>query len=662
MTPPGRAVALVALSAAGGILARRLQLVLPGSRVHGLAGRILSADASFADVGAHLRHLFAEGTPIVGCCAAGILIRALAPLLKDKSAEPPVVAVAEDGSAVVPLLGGHHGANGLARRIADALGIEPAITTAGELGLGLALEDPPPGWRIEDAKGVKTVAAALLAGEPVELHVEAGDAGWLTDAAVSFAGGSAAAAMPLSIRVSDRASATASLVLRPPSLALGVGCERDASPDELARLVETSLTAADLASASIACVASIELKADEPAVLELARHLGVPARFFTALELEAMTPRLVNPSEVVFRETGCHGVAEGAALAAAGAGAALLVEKTKSERCTMALARAAGDIQAGAVGRKRGELAIVGIGPGSEAWRSPEVAEALAAAEALVGYGLYLDLLGPMAAGRPHYRSALGAESERARQALDLAAAGSRVALVSSGDAGIYGLAALVFELLDQENRPEWNRIAVRVMPGISALQAAAARVGAPLGHDFAAVSLSDLMTPWPAIERRLAAAASGDFVLALYNPRSERRRHQLDRARDILLAHRAPDTPVVLARNLGRAGERVQTIRLADLNADAVDMLTLVIIGSSTTRRLERGRRGWVYTPRGYADKGSGGSNARIETPHPGPLSGVGFGRGEDHPSPTLPGGEGTGVRVVFPLPPGEGQGEGSS
>ena len=181
------------------------------------------------------------------------------------------------------------------------------------------------------------------------------------------------------------------------------------------------------------------------------------------------------------------------------------------------------------------------------------------------------------------------------------ATGGETVALVCSGDAGIYALATLVFELLDREDRPTWNRLDIRVVPGISALQAAAARLGAPLGHDFCAISLSDLLTAWSVIERRLRAAAEGDFVIAFYNPVSQRRRHQLEAARDILLAHRPADTPVALARNLGREGESLAVIRLADLRANHADMLTLVLVGSSQSRLTRRGRHQWLYTPRGY-------------------------------------------------------------
>src|SRR5208282_5412480 len=221
----------------------------------------------------------------------------------------------------------------------------------------------------------------------------------------------------------------------------------------------------------------------------------------------------------------------------------------------------------------------------------------------LVGYGLYLDLLGARAKAKRRHDFALGEEEARVKTALALASEGRTAALVSSGDPGIYAMASLAFELLERAPHA-WRGIEVRVAPGISAMQAAAARAGAPLGHDFAAISLSDLLTPWETIERRLEAAAAGDFVVALYNPDSRRRRHQLEMARAILLKHRAPDTPVVLARNLGREGETLEVVRLAELGASQADMLTVVLIGSTSTRAFKRGDGALaVYTPRGYGN-----------------------------------------------------------
>jgi cobalt-precorrin 5A hydrolase / precorrin-3B C17-methyltransferase len=593
---PGGA-AIVVLGPSAVPLARRIAARLPGAELHAPAARGIAADVTFAEAVPHIAALFAADRPIVGLCAAGILVRAVAPLLADKLTEPPVVAVAEDGSAAVPLLGGHRGANALARAIAALTGGQAAVTTASELRLGLALDQPPAGWRVANPERAKSVAASLLAGDPVALEIEAGNGDWLRASGLAFA-----AHAPLAIRVTDRVpeSGERALVLHPPVLALGVGCARGCAVDELAALVERCLAAHGLSSGAVALVASLDLKMDEPAVHALGERLGVPARFFAAADLLAETPRLARPSDAVFRAVGCYGVAEGAALAAVGRDGALVVAKERSANATCAVARAPRPLDASAIGRARGVLRIVGIGPGACEWRTFEAEAALAAASDIVGLRLYLDLLGPALAGKSAHESALGDETARARLALDLAGEGRSVALVSSGDAGIYGLASLVFELLEREPHEAWRRVDVAVVPGLSALQAAAARLGAPLGHDFCAISLSDLLTPWEVIERRLEAAAAGDFVVALYNPRSTRRRAPLARALEILGRARGGDAHVALARNLGRAGERVTITSLGRLEVEEIDMLTLVIVGSSATR-LVPGASPRLYTPRGY-------------------------------------------------------------
>jgi cobalt-precorrin 5A hydrolase / precorrin-3B C17-methyltransferase len=467
----------------------------------------------------------------------------------------------------------------------------------------VALDAPPPGWRIANPARAKDVMAALIASEAVVLRVEAGDAEWLRPLAPPL---SSRGEGGLAIRITDTVvdASDPALVFHPPVLTLGVGCARGCSTEEMVNLVDASLAAHALSPDAVAAVVSLELKMDEPAIHDLAARLGVPARFFGAAALLAETPRLATPSEAVFRETGCYGVAEGAALAAVGRAGVLVAPKRKSAHATCAIARAPAPLDPANIGRARGSLSIIGIGPGDPGWRTAEADRALAAASDVVGYGLYLDLLGAAIAGKARHESALGAEAARARKALSLAAEGRQVALVSSGDAGIYGLAALVFELLDRdEMAASWRRLEVRVVPGVSALQAAAARLGAPLGHDFCAISLSDLLTPWPVIERRLRAAAEADFVVALYNPASERRRTQIIAAREILLAHRAAETPVALARNVGRAGESLGITTLGALDVAAIDMLTLVLVGNRATRVLA-GDPPRLYTPRGYAAK----------------------------------------------------------
>ena len=577
-----------------------------GGRIH-LRGR------DFDEVGAHLRALFAAGHPVVGVCAAGILVRLLAPLIGDKRGDPPVLAVAEDGSAVVPLLGGHRGANDLARRIGDVLDIRPAVTTAGDLALGVALDAPPRGWRLETPGDAKPAMAALIAGASATLS---GLPDWalpLLDRPNMAARPAPDAAAPVVLSVEG----CAPLVYRRQVLVLGVGSARGCGPAELKALVYSALAEAGRSPFEVAGVYSIDVKADEAAVHALAADLGVPARFFPAERLEQEAARLANPSDVVFAEVGCHGVAEGAALAAAGPDGALSLPKQKSDMATCAAAEIGTAPEAGAA---RGVLAVVGIGPGKADWRTPEASRLIAQADELVGYGLYIDLRGPLAAGKTRTDFPLGGEEARCRHALEAAGAGRRVALICSGDAGIYAMGALVMELMD---RPEAaggvsaaaRRVEVVNAPGVSALQAASARAGALLGHDFCTISLSDLLTPRETVVQRIEGAAVGDFVIAFYNPVSLRRRTLLAEAREILLRHRPAETPVLLASNLGRPEEALRERTLGTLEVDEVDMLTVVLVGSSTSRAFGSGVGAagaggrWLYTPRGYAKKMDGGA-----------------------------------------------------
>ena len=278
------------------------------------------------------------------------------------------------------------------------------------------------------------------------------------------------------------------------------------------------------------------------------------------------------------------------------------------------MAKAKSNINVELCGKGRGQLNVVGIGPGQKDWRTPAVARAIMDSSHIVGYRLYLDLISDLVKHKICFTSELSKEVDRARKALDLAGEGKTVALVSSGDAGIYALATLVFELIDKENQPKWNRIKIKIEPGISAVQAAAARAGAPLGNDFCAISLSDLLTPWEQIERRLRAAVDGDFIIAVYNPASKRRQEHLERAKEIFLSKRSKKTPVVLARNLGREGESLKIIDLAKLSSHMVDMLTIIIVGNSQTCSVNFGEYFKIYTPRGYSSKFKTVNKAKVQ------------------------------------------------
>jgi len=250
--------------------------------------------------------------------------------------------------------------------------------------------------------------------------------------------------------------------------------------------------------------------------------------------------------------------------------------------------------------RNTGWLAVVGLGPGNADWLVPEARDVLLRATDIVGYRTYVDLVPPELRGSAALHSSdNGEELGRARHALELVSSGRRVALVSSGDPGVFAMAAALFEAQSAETAPAvWREVDVQVVPGITAALATAARAGAPLGHDWCCISLSDNLKPWAIVERRLVAALGADFVLALYNPVSRRRPTQLAEAFRLIRRHRAPTTPVVLGRDVGRPDEHVRVVPLSDVDLDACDMRTVILVGSSTTRLGAGGR---VFTPRWY-------------------------------------------------------------
>ncbi|BDI20215.1 precorrin-3B C(17)-methyltransferase [Nostoc cf. commune SO-36] len=554
-------------------VARKITSVLPGATLYGLEGRTSGVDISFTNFGETVRDLFAQGTPLIGICAAGILIRTLVPLLSDKRQEPPVLAVAEDGSAVVPLLGGLGGVNDLARRIAEALDVKPAITTTGDLRLGTTLLSPPPGYHLANPDDAKKFISDLLAGAQVKLE---GIAPWLSDSKLPIDSKG-----DLTIQVTERLVTPRAncLVYHPATIAIAIS----GMIDDAVALIQQLLADTALEKASVAGIFAPITAATDPAIHTVASAFKVPTRFFTPNQLESLLSQGYSP-------------AQAAAIAATG------TSPLSSPSPNIAIAIAPQPIDPNTIGQPRGRLAVIGTGPGGSLWMSPEVKEILKSATDLVGYKTYLDLIGSLADGKQRHESDNREEEARAKMALDLAASGRYVAVVSSGDPGIYAMATAVFEVCDRYAKPEWESIDIHVAPGISAMQAAAAAIGAPLGHDFCAISLSDILKPWSAIAQRIAAAAEADFVIAFYNPVSKERTWQLAEAKNILLQHRIPDTPVVLARNLGRPGQTVKAIALDELSPASADMRTIILIGSTKTRTIKRSDGSiWVYTPRRY-------------------------------------------------------------
>lgn len=565
-------------------IAQKISVLFPGCQIYGLADRTSHTDINFTNFGETLRELFATETPIIGICAAGIIIRTLAPILSDKRAEPPVLAVAEDGSAVVPLLGGLHGVNDLAREIATALSVKPAITTTGDIRFRTALLSPPQGYDLANPEDAKTFISNLLAGAKVRLE---GKANWLSESNLPIDPDA-----KLTICVTETAVLPTPdcLVYHPKNVAVGLINPSNIEPEIAVSSVQQLLENTNLAAASIAGFFALKDEMGNPALETVSTYFQVPIRFFDRSEL-------LESKSIEFSGN------QAAQIASIAAGTNSQVVGGNRTFCLhSAIAIATEPIDPSAIGVSRGKLAIVGTGPGGADWMSPEVKQILREATDLVGYKFYLDLAGPLREGQQRHDSDNREEIDRARFALDLAASGKSVAVVSSGDPGIFAMAAAVFEAIDFDATPEWEGIEIRVAPGISAMQAAAAAVGAPLGHDFCVISLSDILKPWEVIEKRITAAAAADFAIAFYNPASTQRKWQLGKAIEILLQHREAETPVILGRNLGRSGQSVRVCTLGEFQPEDVDMSTLVIIGSSQTAMISRAYGGvWVYTPRRY-------------------------------------------------------------
>lgn len=525
-----------------------------------------------------VRRAFAECDQMVCFLATGAVVRLVAPLLSDKGADPGVVCVDEAGRFAVSLVGGHAGgANELAREVGELLGAEPVVTTATDAvgvpgldTLGLPVEG--------DLAGV---SRAMLDGEPVVLERESG---WPLPALPPNVGSPAEPGAAV-VRVSDRVRETAAreVVLRPPSLVVGVGASRGAPVEEVLDLVRDALREAGLSVRSVAGLATVEAKSEEPGIVGAAERLGVPVVTYTAEELAAVA--VPNPSGAPLAAVGTPSVAEAAALLGGGE---LLVPKRKSVRADGRPAMATC-----AVVRRpaRGRLAVVGLGPGARDLLTPRATAELRRAAVLVGLDQYVDqirdLLRP---GTLILESGLGAEEERARTAVAEARRGQAVALIGSGDAGVYAMASPALAEASDD-------IDVVGVPGVTAALAAGAILGAPLGHDHVSISLSDLHTPWEVIERRVLAAAEADIVVTFYNPRSRGRDWQLPKALAILAEHREPSTPVGVVRNASRPDESSRVTTLGSLDPGIVDMMTVVTVGNTATREIA----GRMVTPRGY-------------------------------------------------------------
>jgi cobalt-precorrin 5A hydrolase/precorrin-3B C17-methyltransferase len=544
-------IGLVTTTAAGRTAAARLAAAMPDTRQYAVRD---------------LASAWRECDALVCFLAAGATVRLVAPLLADKATDPGVVVVDEATRFAVSLLGGHGGgANALAVAVADVLTATPVLTTASD-AVGLPGLDSL-GWPVEGA--VAAVGRALLDGEPVRL---AADAVWPLPALA--VGDTGECTLVVTDRLVEPDGRTA--VLRPPSLVLGIGSSTGVSADEVLALVDRSLAAAGLSPACVTQVATADAKANEPGIVEACRRRGWPLTTYPSTALAAVD--VPHPSAAPLEALGTPSVAEAAALLA---GDDLVVVKQKSARATVAVSRR----------RPRGRLALVGLGPGARDLLTPRARAELRRAGVWVGLDQYVQQVRDLA--RPGTRmlvTSLGREEERAQSAVAEAGKGHAVALLGSGDAGVYAMASPALQVAGDD-------IDVVGVPGVTAALAASSLLGAPLGHDHASVSLSDLHTPWPVIEARIRAVAEADLVVTFYNPRSRARDWQLPKALSVLLEHRPARTPAGIVTDASRPTERVVLTSLGELDPSQVTMYSCVVVGSSRSTVVA----GRMVTPRGY-------------------------------------------------------------
>lgn len=542
-----------------------------------------------------------KGADLVFVMASGIVVRTIAPLLKDKRTDPAVVVLDEAGEHVISLLSGHvGGANRLAREIAAHLLATPVITTASDVG-GLPSVDlwaQEQDLEIEDWKKLAPV---------VTCFVEKGTLRLFSDVPLDVP--------PQFIRVDkpDTADLVVTnrvlpssevpvgpvVVLRPRNLVAGVGCNSNTKEEEIEEALRSALHEAGFSFNSLRAIATVDKKGNEPGLRSCALKCALPLLLFSTDELNGVPG--VELSDAARKAIGAKAVAEPSAILGTNGGE-LLVRKRRTGNVTIALAQDRPESSETTQTVPPGNLYVVGTGPGSADDITPRALKAIRASDVIVGYGPYLDLIKGLVSGKETVSTGMTREIDRCRRAIQLAREGRNVSVISGGDPGIYAMAGLVLELLKSDQEDGLPSLPVRVIPGISALNACAALAGAPLMHDFAAVSLSDRLTSWQTIESRLDAAARADFVIILYNPKSKGRMEHVDKARQIVLKHRSAGTPVAVVKSATRADEKVLITDLGHMPFDQIDMRTTVIIGNSKSVAWQD----LMITPRGYEKKHS--------------------------------------------------------
>lgn len=559
--------------------------------------------------------------------ATGIVVRSIAPLIKNKRIDPAVVVLDEKGRYAISLLSGHMGgANELAKRIGDFIGAETIITTASDINnlTSIDLWAKGKGLIVENEELLPRVSTLLINNGLINVYSELE-----LDLPPEFLKvfEIQSADLVITNKKLDLKTQGSKLVLRPKNLIVGIGFNSGTTSQEIEDAVKRTLDDNDLSFLSINSLATIDKKANESGLIEFSKKYGIGIISYSAEDLNSiinLRPSAFNISEKVFKATGTFAVSEPAALLASGS-KELLVPKKKIGNVTVAISEITEEKRQKTENKSQslesghsGKLYIIGTGPGSIEHLTKKALMAIHDSDIIVGYSTYLELIKDLINGKEVFKSGMTEETERAKRAVEFAMKGKVVSVISGGDAGIYGMAGLVLEMLRLKQKsnkalnqqsyigpeePYYFSPEIEIIPGISALNACGSRLGAPLMHDFAVISLSDRLTEWSLIEKRLEFAAMGDFVTVLYNPKSKGRPEHINRARDIFLKHRSQETPVGIVNGAMRDNEKVVITNLKDMLEHEINMETTIIIGNSQTYVWNN----WIITPRGYEKKYKG-------------------------------------------------------
>ena len=529
----------------------------------------------------------------------GASVRLISPFLISKEKDPGVIVIDYACSKIIPLIGSHQSnTQHISYQISNLLGGEVINTSynSNEIDLNLDSFGFQWGWnRSGEIKDWSKLVILQAKKEKIYYQQFAGNELWK-----SLKASQKLIRSDEIINLNDQEK-TFHIGFRsnknswhPPVLWIGIGCERNTPKEFIKKSLKKVLERNNLSSLSIAGLATIELKQDENAILEISKDNNWPIKFFSLEELFNVS--VPNPSEIVFKEIGTSSVAEASSILAAGVGSDLILEKTVFKNNGFGAVTIAISKSMKQFAPSKGEIHIIGIGPGDLSYLTNDSKKALSKCNVWIGYKLYLDLIQDLKRDdQVRLDSKIKEERSRCEKAISIAQEGIKVALISSGDAGIYGMGGLLLELL--QNIQEQFRPLFEVHPGISSMQMAAALAGAPLMNDFCAISLSDKLTLWEDIEKRIKGALAGDFVVAIFNPQSNQRDWQLKRTIDLFLECRTGDTPVLLARKVGRENQTKKFYNLNNLPIAEIDMFSLLIIGNSKTKLVDD----IFITPRGY-------------------------------------------------------------